>query len=384
MRRLTPPRGYTTEDTQTRRDWLTAETGHRISDPKPEQPADLKGIIENHIGFMQIPLGVVGPLIINGTYAKGRFCVPICTVEGTLTISMTRGLLLTQLAGGIKTVHIKQELSRSPIFIFDEIDRAQSFYNWIGKNFAPLKLAAESTTRHGKLLRIDRYVSQSSVILDFVYNTANAAGQNMVTIATAAACKYIRETHASQNGFHYYIESNFNCDKSPASKTLLLGRGHQVVAGAMIPGKLLRRIMRATPKEYVDGWTCSTRSAQMAGVVGTNMNVANALASIYMATGQDVACVAENSVGVMTYEQRDNDVLFASLTMPSISVGTVGGGTRLAQQRENLELLGCTGENSANKLAEIICACALALELSLGGAVLSHEFASAHANYGRR
>ncbi len=113
------------------------------------------------------------------------------------------------------------------------------------------------------------------------------------------------------------------------------------------------------------------------------MHVANALAAIYLATGQDIACVAENAVGTAEFELRNKDDLYATLTMPSISVGTVGGGTRLKQQKVNLEMLGCSGKNSSKKLAEIVCACALALELSLGGAIVSDEFAQSHAEYGR-
>ncbi len=384
MSEILPPRGYKKEDTEKRKDWLERKTGFHLNEAGPDNPEDLKGIIENHVGFMHLPLAIAGPLLINGTYARGEFYIPLCTLEGTLTISMTRGLFLTHLSGGIKTNHIKQELSRSPIFIFKDIDNLKPFISWVNENFDEIKREAETTTSYGKLLRIDKYPSQNSVILDFVYNTGEASGQNMVTMATHKACKYIIENYKCDTGYRYYIESNFNGDKNPAYKSLLLGRSHYVVASALIEGRFLRRILRVNAKDYVDGWIQCTRGSQEAGIFGMNMHVANALTAIYLATGQDVASVVENSGGIISYEVRNSGDLYATLTMPSITVGTIGGGTRLKQARKNLELLGCIGNNSSKKLAEIICACALALELSLGGAIVSDEFAFSHARYGRK
>jgi hydroxymethylglutaryl-CoA reductase (NADPH) len=384
MSEILPPRGYKKEDTEKRKKWLEKKTGFHLNEAGPDSPEDFKGIIENHVGYMHLPLGIAGPLLINGTYAKGEFYVPLCTLEGTLTMSMTRGLFLTHLSNGIKTNHIKQELSRSPIFIFKDIDKSKPFISWIDDNFIRIKKEAESTTRYGKLLRIDKYPSQNSVILDFVCNTAEASGQNMVTIATHKACGYIKENYKCDSGFRYYIESNFNGDKNPAYKSLLLGRSHYVIGSSLIEGKYLRRVLRVSAKEYVDGWMQCTRGSQEAGIFGMNMHVANALTAIYLATGQDAASVVENAGGSISYEIRNSEDLFATITMPSITVGTAGGGTRLKQARKNLELLGCTGKNSSKKLAEIVCACALALELSLGGAIVSDEFAFSHSKYGRK
>jgi hydroxymethylglutaryl-CoA reductase (NADPH) len=366
MSKLTPPRGYNEADTEKRVQWLLERTGFCPNGAETADPQTLKGIIENHIGFMSIPMSVAGPLLIRGRYAEGEYYVPLCTLEGTLTMSMTRGLLLTYYAGGIQTQHIKQELSRSPIFIFGDIAETTVFQGWINEHFAGIKAAAEKTTRFGKLIKVDCYVTQNSMILDFVYNTLDAAGQNMVTLATDAACRFIRDTYQSRSGFQYFIECNFNCDKNPAYKTVLQGRGHYVVASACIPGKLVRRVLRTTAAEFAEAWKrCS-----------------NALAALYLATGQDVAGVAENAVGIVEFEDRDGD-LQTTLTMPSISVGTVGGGTRLQQAKNNLGMLGCTGPDSSKKLAEITCACALALEISLGGAIVTDEFAGAHAQFGR-
>jgi hydroxymethylglutaryl-CoA reductase (NADPH) len=384
MSGLLLPRGYKKEDTEKRKKWIEDKTGFHLNETSSDNPEDLRGIIENHVGFIHLPMAVTGPLLIDGSFAKGEYYVPLSTLEGTLTISMTRGLFLTHLSGGIKTRHIKQEMSRSPIFIFNDIDKCKPFLEWVTSNFEKIKCEAESTTKHGKLLRIDKYPSQNSVILDFVFSTGEAAGQNMVTIATHKACDYIKNNYSCEKGFKYYIESNFNGDKNPAYKSLLLGRCHYVVGSALVKGEYLERVLHVSAKEYVEGWTQCTRGSQEAGIYGMNMHVANALTAIYLATGQDVASVVENAGGIISYEVRNSNDLYATITMPSITVGTVGGGTRLKQARKNLELLGCTGENSSKKLAEIVCACALALELSLGGAIITDEFATAHAKYGRK
>ena len=161
------------------------------------------------------------------------------------------------------------------------------------------------------------------------------------------------------------------------------GRGHHVIASFQIPNRVLKKLLRVTADEIVEALVDKHLGSQMAGLLGMNLHVANALAALYLALGQDVACVAENAIGIATYEKRGDD-LYATLSMPSLTVGTVGGATRLNAQRANLELLGCGGgEHSSRKLAEIICASALALEISLAGAIVSNEFAEAHAKFGR-
>ena len=383
MNKLTPPRGYAQADTEARKTWLKEQTGHQVPDFALDDPENLKGLIENHVGFVGLPQSISGPLKIDGTYAQGDFYVPLCTVEGTLTISMTRGFYLTHRSGGIKTRHVKQELSRAPIFRFQEIEQALNFMEQVDEHYDEIKAVAESTTKHGKLLRIDKIPIHNRVILDFIYHTAEAAGQNMVTMSTDAACRYIVDKLSNGSPHKYYVESNYNADKNPAHRSLIKGRGHHVIASFQIPNRVLKKLLRVTADEIVEALVDKHLGSQMAGLLGMNLHVANALAALYLALGQDVACVAENAIGIATYEKRGDD-LYATLSMPSLTVGTVGGATRLNAQRSNLELVGCAGgEHSSRKLAEIICASALALEISLAGAIVSNEFAEAHAKFGR-
>tara|TARA_B100000959_G_scaffold254600_1_gene286366 strand:+ start:78 stop:1229 length:1152 start_codon:yes stop_codon:yes gene_type:complete len=383
MNKLTPPRGYAQTDTEARQQWLKEQTGHQVPEFALDNPENLKGLIENHIGFVGLPMSVAGPLKIDGSYAQGDFYVPLCTVEGTLTLSMTRGFYLTHRSGGIKTRHVKQELSRAPVFRFKEIEGAMAFLDQIDEHFEEIKAAAESTTKHGKLLRIDKHPIHNRVILDFIYHTAEAAGQNMVTMSTDTACRYIVDNLSNGVPYKYYVESNFNADKNPAHRSLIKGRGHHVISSFQIPNRVLKKLLRVSADELLEARTDKQLGSQMAGVLGYNLHTANALAALYLALGQDVACVAENAIGIATYEKRGDD-LYGTLSMPSVTVGTVGGATRLHAQKSNLDMIGCAGgENSSRKLAEIICASALALEISLAGAIVSNEFAEAHAKFGR-
>ena len=373
------PKGYASKDTDKRLDWLSEKIGFDYDSDLSITPEDLKGIIENHIGFMKIPMAVAGPLKIDGKYAKGEFYVPICTLEGTLAISMTRGMIATHRCDGIRVSHIKQELSRAPVFTFDNLNKSADFMSWIDENFSEIKSIAESTTNYGKLLRIDQYPIQNYVILDFILDTGNAAGQNMVTLAAKNSCDYIKE----KTGAEFFLESGFNSDKKASARNMIMGRGHSVIAETTISNSVIRSILDvdiANLKKYQEIGPTTTR---LAGTEGCHLHISNALTAIYLATGQDTACVAENSIGHYQIEPQENDVKFR-LTLPSMTIGTVGGGTRLSPQQQNLKLLGCdTGDTAARKLAEIICASALALEISLFSALASHTFTRAHMKYGR-
>lgn len=373
------PKGYASKDTDKRLDWLSEKIGFDYDSDLSITPEDLKGIIENHIGFMKIPMAVAGPLKIDGKYAKGEYYVPICTLEGTLAISMTRGMIATHRCDGIRVSHIKQELSRAPVFTFDNLNKSADFMSWIDENFSEIKSIAESTTNYGKLLRIDQYPIQNYVILDFILDTGNAAGQNMVTLAAKNSCDYIKE----KTGAQFFLESGFNSDKKASARNMIMGRGHSVIAETTISNSVIRSILDvdiANLKKYQEIGPTTTR---LAGTEGCHLHISNALTAIYLATGQDTACVAENSIGHYQIEPQENDVKFR-LTLPSMTIGTVGGGTRLSPQQQNLKLLGCdTGDTAARKLAEIICASALALEISLFSALASHTFTRAHMKYGR-
>ena len=376
-----PPGGFRAQDTERRRTWVERVTGCSIAPDPPPATEDLQGIIENHVGYLPLPMSIAAPLVIQGDYAVGEFVVPLCTLEGTLTLSMNRGFLALALAGGCRTVHLKQELSRSPAFLLPCITEIGTFLNWIRRHHDSIRAAAESTTAHGRLLRVEPTVIQDWIVLDFVYDTGNAAGQNMVTLATEAACQYI---HA-ETGLPYYLESGFNSDKKPSRRNLMVGRGHSVLVEFTLTDEVLD-FLGVTQEQILRFQRLAITSAQAIGMLGNNLHLANALTALYLATGQDTACVAENAVGFSeAAPATDVEGLTFRVTLPSLTVGTVGGGTRLPAQLRNLKLLGCGhGLHSARKLAELIAASAAALELSLMAAVVSGTFAQAHRKYGRK
>ena len=373
------PNGYSEKDTDNRLDWLKETTGFDYSNDLENQPEDLKGIIENHIGFMKIPMAIAGPLKVHGKYATDDFYVPICTLEGTLALSMTRGMIATHRSGGINVSHVKQELSRAPVFIFDDLKKSAKFMEWIDENFEKIKKVAESTTSHGKLLRVDQYPIQNFVVLDFILDTGNAAGQNMVTLAAKNSCDFIKE----KTGAEFFLESGFNSDKKASARNMIMGRGHSVIAEATISNSLIRSVLDVKIENLKKYQEIGPTTTRLAGTEGCHLHISNALTAIYLATGQDTACVAENSIGHYQIEPLEDEVKFR-LTLPSLTVGTVGGGTRLLPQHQNLKLLGCdTGDDASKKFAEIICASALCLEISLFSAIASHTFTKAHMKYGR-
>jgi len=379
-RNLSIPRGYLPEDTEARKTWVKNFSGVKLDDTLKDKEQDLQGIIENHVGFMKIPMAVVGPMVLNGSYASGDFCVPLCTLEGTLAMSMNRGIYASVLSGGIKVNHFRQELSRAPVFIFDNLNDAAQFQVWVSKNEKKIKTVAESTTNHGRVLRIDQYTVQNYVILDLVMDTSNAAGQNMVTLAAQVACEFIQK----ETGYNYFLESNINSDKKASVRNMLLGRGHGVTAETTIKNSVMKRILKMDPDILFDSWSFFPIVSSMAGTHGNGLHVSNALTAIYLATGQDAACAAENSIAHVGIEKRE-DALKFKLTLPSLTVGTVGGGTRLKMQKKNLELLGCSeGEHTSRKLAEIIAGATLSLEISLICAIGSHTWTDAHMKYGRK
>jgi hydroxymethylglutaryl-CoA reductase (NADPH) len=373
-----PPGGYGAVDQARRRRWVERHTGRTLDDLPLPEPEDLEGILENSVGFVPMPMGVAAPLVIEGTYARGEFVVPLCTVEGTLALSMTRGMLAIAMGGGCHTIHLRQELTRSPAFRVGSIAEIPQFLEWVREHFDLVRAAAEGTSRYARLLRIDPHPIQDWVILDFVYDTGNAAGQNMVTLATEAAGRVIRE----ETGLPFVIESGFNSDKKPSHRSLMVGRGHSVIVEFALPDRVMA-YLGVTRQAVLEFQALATTTAQAAGLLGNNLHLANALTAIYLATGQDAACAAENALAFSTVVE-DGDGLMARMTLPTLTVGTVGGGTRLPAQRRNLELLGCAeGLHSSRKLAEVIAASAAALELSLLAALVSGHFAHAHRRYGR-
>jgi len=364
------------------REWLTEQTGVRLAHIGllVEDPQNMRGNIENLIGAVQIPIGIAGPLKINGQYAKGNFYVPMATTEGTLVQSYHYGMCLLALSDGVTTSVLKDEIHISPLFKFQEIRVAELFIQWLNSNFHGIKQEAEKTTRHGKLVRLEPHLFDRSVAVKFCYTTGDASGLNIITLATAAACQYIQAIAQPKK---FYFQANFSSIKKVAAHNFIAGYGKSVVAEAIIPAKLVKRFYNVTPEEVRDYFHRIIVSTTHAGMIGVSGHAANGMTAIFLACGQDVASVVESHVSVVNYEVSAGD-LYASVKLPNLVLGTVGGGTSLATQRECLELLDCYGLGKAKKFAEIVASATLAGEISIFASNAAGTFAASFQNKRKR
>jgi hydroxymethylglutaryl-CoA reductase (NADPH) len=374
--------GYAQPYVQRRRQWLEQKTGCRLTHIGAYSiPSDeMRGNIENPVGAAQMPLGVAGPLLIKGTNAQGVFYVPLATTEGALVRSYERGMVALTRAGGATTRVYTDENRVSPVFLFESVDRAHEFAITLPGQFEAIRAEAESTTRHGKLQRIECHALGREAIVNFCYFTGDAHGMNMIVKATDHACKWIMD-HC--DALHYYVFSGFSSEKRASGSLLAGGKGKKVTAGALLPKHIVTSYLHVTPEDLLKMRQHTTLGHLQANAIGYNGQFANGLAAIFIACGQDVANIVNSAVGITNFELDHHGDLYASVTLPSLTVATVGGGTALGTSRECLEVLGCAGSGKAGKFAEIICAALLAGELSMGAAIASGEFVAAHETYGR-
>lgn len=338
--------------------------------------------IENYVGTLRLPVGVIGPLRVNGIFAKGDYYVPLATSEAALVASYGRGARLISSVGGCTTGTLAEGVHRSPGFAFASTTEAGLFVAWVCESFDMLKAAAETTTRHGRLVEMSPHVEGDHVYLVCSYTTGDAAGQNMVTIATEAVCKAIEE-RSPIKPIYWFVEANLSGDKKASAMSFMGVRGRKVTASVDLPGEQIRKQLHTTPQRMEQYWRMSALGGVMSGSIGVQGHYANGLAALYLATGQDAACVAESAVGVTRIEMREDDRLFVSVTLPNIIVGTVGGGTGLPTQSAGLNILGLKGAGNVRQFGEVVAALCLAGELSIIGALCAHEFASAHRKLAR-
>lgn len=343
--------------------------------------------VENYIGTLRLPVGVIGPLRVNGIFAKGDYYVPLATSEAALVASYGRGARLISSVGGATTGTLAEGVHRSPGFAFGSTTEAGLFVAWVCMNFDMLKAAAETTTQHGKLVELSPHVEGDHVYLVCSYTTGDAAGQNMVTIATEAVCAAIIEK-SPVKPVYWFVEANFSGDKKASAMSFVGVRGRKVTASVELPGAEIEKQLHTTARRMEEYWRMSALGGVMSGSIGVQGHYANGLAALYLATGQDAACVAESAVGVTRMELRpgvdgQGDKLFVSVTLPNIIAGTVGGGTGLPTQSAGLNIMGLKGAGQARAFGEVCAAVCLAGELSIIGALCAHEFASAHKNLAR-
>lgn len=380
---------YSAEIIKRRQQFIEETTGAELDHTKQFSfdPQEMAGNIENMFGVVQVPIGVAGPLLVNGEHAQGEFYVPMATVEGTMLASYNRGMKVIRESGGVLTTVVGQAMQRAPCFVFRNSRDARDFEQWLIEQFPQIKAVAESTTSVGKLDEIEHYCAHNFVYTRFDYSTGDAAGQNMTSRATFVACEWIRENYPALK--NYLLSGNFDTEKRTSSVNLLKNRGKRVTAEITVPREVLERNLRITPEAMHYGQGITTIASFLTNSSNNAAHPANGLAALYLATGQDIANIGESNQ-CTTYNRvtREGDYHF-SITLPALIVASYGGGTNLPTQRECLKMMDCHGQGKALKLAEIAAALVVAGELSLGAATRvdkktrQNEWVDAHERLGR-
>lgn len=374
---------YTENMAEQRRDFVAQKTattlnhiGHYSVDP-----ALTAGNIENFIGVAQVPMGLIGPLLVNGEHANGEFYVPMATSEGTLIASYNRGARLLRESGGVKVTVVDDAMQRAPVFIFNDAREAREFGLWVEQNFEQIAAQAETTTSSGKLRNIEQYAAARMRYLRFNFTTGDAAGQNMVGKATFVACEWIMKTYPGIQ--RYMLSGAMDTDKKHSQINTLHSRGKRVVAEVVIPNALLEKVMGVSAEVLFKSRQITQVGSFMAGSSSTGAHAANGIAAVFIATGQDAANVAESSSSIVYADINAEGDYYLSITLPSLIVATYGGGTGLPTQQECLNMLDCNGAGKVNKLAEIIGVTVLAGEVSLMSAVVAGDWVTSHDALGR-
>jgi hydroxymethylglutaryl-CoA reductase (NADPH) len=360
-----------------RRAWLAHNTGHALAASAHTAFAaeDVRTNIENLVGAVEVPLGIAGPLRVNGTHAKGSFYVPFATTEGTLVSTYQYGMRAISEAGGANAYVLGDALDITPCFIVGGAREAIALADWLGDHLAELQAIAAEGTAHGRLVDLRPHVFGRRVFAQCVFSTGDAMGMNMVNLAVDRVCRHVAAAVPCER---VYLRCNYSSDKKPAAINLFGPYGKEVAIDLTMPGEVVRSHLGVSPRELVEFGATGRLGSMQAGALGTNAHFANGLAAIFIACGQDVARIVNASIGFLDLELVGDDDLYVTARLPNLVVATVGGGTGLPTQRECLALLECAGDGTARKFAEIVGAALVAGELAICAALADGRFIEAH------
>ncbi|OSS52846.1 hypothetical protein B5807_02440 [Epicoccum nigrum] len=343
---------------------------------------------ENVIGYLPLPLGVAGPILVDGQ----NYFLPMATTEGVLVASTSRGAKAINAGGGATTVVTNDGMTRGPCIGFDSLLRAGAAKNWLDSEEGQRTMADafNSTSRFARLKALKSAIAGTNVYVRFRATTGDAMGMNMISKGVEHALTVM----ATECGFDdmrvVTVSGNYCTDKKAAAINWIDGRGKGIVAEANIPGHVVKSVLKCEVDDLVQmNIQKNLIGSAMAGSIGGfNAHAANIVAAIFLATGQDPAQVVE-SANCITIMNNINGNLQISVSMPSIEVGTIGGGTILEPQSAMLDLLGVRGAHqetpgdNARQLARIIGAGVLAGELSLNSALCAGHLVKAHMAHNR-
>lgn len=345
----------------------------------PVEAASARGNIENLVGFAQVPLGIAGPLRVDTTAGPREVYVPMATNEGALVASYSRGMRLVSAGGGARARVVREGLSQHPMLVYDGLREALAAAAVARDSEAEFASLVATTTKHGKLVRLETDVLGCRLLVRLVFTTGDAIGINMAArAADLVSAELARRTKARERYVH-----GQDVEKRANARAVVEGRGRSVVAEAVVPRSALAELARVTPEQLVAiQATYATGFAQL-GTQNWLVQAANGLAAVLIACGQDVAYLTECAQGQLDFRVTPEGDLYASATLPSLLVGTVGGGSQKGTAAECLAVLGCAGAGHANTFAELLGATVLAGDLSLMASFCAHEFVAAHERLGR-
>ncbi|KAA3676978.1 hydroxymethylglutaryl-CoA reductase (NADPH) [Paragonimus westermani] len=338
---------------------------------------------EEVIGYLPLPVGKVGPLLLDGH----SHYIPLATTEGCLVASTNRGCRALFLAGGVNSVVFRDQMTRAPVVWFPSVLQVVECIAWIESavGYQSLKTVFNRTSAHINLISVFPNPSGHYLHIRFAASTGDAMGMNMVSKATNSAL------HELQNHFPQMkvisLSGNMCTDKKPSAINTILGRGKSVLAEACLPATVLAQVLHTSASRlsrlaHAKNWIGSAM-AGCPGMTGANAHAANIVAGIFAATGQDLAQVVDSSACLTQFEVGENDSLIATVTMPCLEVGTIGGGTRLPAQRACLDLMDLNVDCPTEHLSRLITGTVLAGELSLMAALDTDDLVSAHLRLNR-
>ncbi|XP_051976151.1 3-hydroxy-3-methylglutaryl-coenzyme A reductase-like isoform X1 [Xyrauchen texanus] len=344
---------------------------------------------ENVIGYMPVPVGVAGPLFLDGK----QFQVPMATTEGCLVASTNRGCRAIAMAGGASSRVLADGMTRGPVVRLPSACHAAEVKAWLEspEGFKCIKEAFDQTSRFARLDKLLIGLASRNLYIRFQSRTGDAMGMNMISKGTEQALARVKEEFPDLQVLA--VSGNYCTDKKPAAINWIEGRGKSVVCETTIPAKVVKEVLKTTTAALVDvNISKNLVGSAMAGSIGGyNAHAANIVTAMYIACGQDPAQTvgSSNCMTLMEASGPTGEDLYISCTMPSIELGTVGGGTNLSPQQACLQMLGvlgackeCPGEN-ARQLAKVVCATVLAGELSLMSALAAGHLVKSHMTHNR-
>lgn len=387
-RRIAPriPRGPSDEDhgepwIGERRRMAEAAAGRALPHlgGAPVPHAEARGNVENLLGWAQVPVGLAGPLLLDGSDGQREVLVPMATTEGALVASTSRGMALAAAGGGVRARVVRDELSQHPVLVYPTVADAISAAEAAADSLERFRGLVSGITSHGRLERVETDVLGRRLVLRLLFGTGDAIGINMAAHgAELCSADLAQRTGAVERYVH-----GQDVEKRANARALVEGRGRSVLAETVVPREVLAERARTTPDAMVRVLATYAVGYAHLGTQNWTLQAANTIAAVFLACGQDVAYVTECATGLLDFDVTKGGDLHASLTLPTMLVGTVGGGSGQGTAAEALAIMGCEGAGKARTLAEIVAGTVLAGDLSLVAAFASHEFVASHERLGR-